>query len=113
MLGGLLGGGSQGGGLDQALAPMIEQLMDTPGLSSEMAQSIVAFVLGKLLARQVGGADRLTLPVGVQAGGLEEPAAEGLDLGTLLEQMGSEQGSADPPSSTLEPWVNWRVTKAS
>jgi len=86
ILGALLGGASAGDGPTQLLAPVIEQLTVKLGLTSEVAEAVVAFVLGKLVAGREGGAERLA------AGSTDE-----LDLGSLLAQMGSDQGLDEEP----------------
>lgn len=91
--GGPLGSGSPSGSLNQMLAPMIEQLTGNLGLSSGIAQSIVAFVLGKLLPPRAQESERGIAAAQVRAGSLGELApAESLDVTRLLEQAGTEQG---------------------
>ena len=53
----LLGGSSGAGGLAQLLAPVAEQLMVRLGLSSQVADAVVAFVLGELVGGRAGGAE--------------------------------------------------------
>jgi len=85
LLGGLLGGGSQGGAGDMnpLMAPLANMLADKLGLSPQMAQMVMGFVLGKMANNPDPNqpASRGAAPSG------------GLNLDNLLEQM--NQGGVD------------------
>jgi hypothetical protein len=101
ILGAILGGGG-GGGLDSALTPLIAGLADKLGLPPQIAQMVVAFVLGKLMTGQRGAAVPAPAPSrrsGSASRRRAQPAQPaqpaGLDLDSLLERMNSSQG-VDP-----------------
>ncbi len=84
MLGGLLGGGSQDAGeLNPLMAPLANMLADKLGLSPQIAQMAMGFVLGKM-------ADNPN-PGEVATRGATSQG--GLNLDNLLEQM--NQGGVD------------------
>jgi hypothetical protein len=86
LLGGLLGGGSKGGAgeMNPLMAPLANMLADKLGLSPQMAQMVMGFVLGKMN----------DAPNPNQAGTRgAAPQSGGLNLDNLLEQM--NQGGVD------------------
>lgn len=116
MLQGMLGGGSsqQSGGLGDILSSIlgggqatepqdssiVEGVSGQTGLSQVVVQMVLSFVMSKLLSGMAGGssgglgglfpgAQRETEPAQGQSAG------QGLDLDSLLEQMGQDQGMAD------------------
>lgn len=84
ILGGILGGGSSSAGasspLSGLLAPIANALAQKLGLPPAVAETVVGFVLNKLLASRVSGAS--------------SAADQGLNLDGLLESM-SEGGVQD------------------
>jgi hypothetical protein len=78
--GAVLGGGGAGMDSNAFLAPIVDGISRKLGLPPDVAQMVVAFVIGKLLSGQSG------------PGAATQP--EGLDLGNLLNRMGSGQGLA-------------------
>jgi hypothetical protein len=118
ILGAMLGGGGSAMESNSFLAPIISGLAEKLGLPPQIAQTVVAFVINKLLSGGLGsgGAPGVAAagdePAGQQgldleqimqqfgsspvAGAVtdsEEPAGpEGLDLGQILQQMGSSRG---------------------
>ena len=89
ILGGLLGGG-QSGGSGGFLGPIVSELAEKLGLPPAVAQMVVSFVMGKLLTGQRGG--QPVLPT-QQSRASDQP--QGLDLDSLLERMGSDDGVDD------------------
>ena len=88
LLGGLLGGGGgsqDAGELNPLMAPLANMLADRLGLSPQMAQMVMGFVLGKMADTPNPG-QPATRGVAPQGGG-------GLNLDNLLEQM--NQGGVD------------------
>ena len=85
ILGSVLGG--SGASNNTFLAPIIGMLAEKLGLPPAVAQMVVSFVLGKLLA---GGASQAQAQPRRAAPSPASP--QGFDLDHLLDQMGSEQG---------------------
>jgi hypothetical protein len=80
--------GGSGASNNTFLAPIIGMLADKLGLPPAIAQMVVSFVLGKLLA---GGASQAQVQPGRRA--VPSPASpQGFDLDHLLDEMEGEQG---------------------
>jgi hypothetical protein len=75
---GMLGGGGAGMGSNDLVAPIVDAISSKLGLPPDVAQMIVAFVIGKLLSGQSA------------SGAATQPG--GSELGNLLNRMGSGQG---------------------
>jgi hypothetical protein len=82
---GALGGAGSGGGASTLLQPILSGLVERLGLSPQLAQVVVSFVLGKLLTRAASASTASAMPA---TGG----ASAGLDLSSLLGQMRSGEG---------------------
>lgn len=92
ILGSILGG-SAGMGANSFLAPIINALAEQLGLPPATAQAVVGFVLTKLLPGLLGGAGAAAPSATPRRRTrAAQPQVEGLDLDSLLEQMGSEEG---------------------
>lgn len=90
IFGALLGGGSSTAttGAGSFLAPIISGVAEKLGLSPQIAQAIVGFVMGKLFAGRLGGGE---VPGAVAEGDM--PAGQaGLELDQIVQQLGSGQG---------------------
>jgi hypothetical protein len=89
--GAMLGGGGAGMGSNALLAPIVDAISNKLGLPPDVAQMIVSFVIGKLLSGQSGLGAASASPSGqpLQAGSAQPG---GLDLGDLLNRLGSGQG---------------------
>jgi len=98
MVGGLMGGsqgglggmlGALAGGSDLSANPMVagiaQKLAEGLGLSPQIAQTIVAFAVSKLLPAIMGGLQ------GAQAGRAPGDAEGGFDLGDLVQRVGQGQ----------------------
>jgi len=88
LLGGILGGGSKGGAqgggeLSPLMAPLANMMADKLGLSPQMAQTVMGFVLGKMA----------NTPNPNQPGTRGAAPSGGLNLDNLLDQM--NQGGVD------------------
>ena len=81
ILGSILGGGSQAMASDSFLAPIVARLAEKIGLPPQVAQAVVAFVIGKLMeSRMQPGLDSLQADVpsrstGTQPASLEDVVA--------------------------------------
>ena len=103
--GGMLGGGGagMGTGSNDLLASIVNGISEKLGLPPELVRMIVAFVIGKLLSGQLGaGADSGATPGQPLYADSAQPG--GLELGDLLNQLGSGRGvDADYLRSTGMP----------
>jgi len=88
ILNAILGGGGANVGANSFLAPIVNGLAQKLGLPPAVAQTVVAFVLGKLMTGLAGGGS----PLGAGGGGRQPAGQQGLDLDGLLEKMGSGSG---------------------
>jgi hypothetical protein len=75
-------------GAEPFLTPIISGIAGKLGLPPQIAQMVVTFVLGKLLAGHLGGA-AAPAPDAQTSGATEQ---QGVDLAHLVEQMNSGQG---------------------
>ena len=88
VLNAILGGGSADLGANSFLAPIVSGLAEKLGLPPAVAQMVVAFVIGKLMAGLTSGGS----PLGAGGGGRQPAGQQGFDLDGLLEKMGSGSG---------------------
>jgi hypothetical protein len=91
LLGAVLGGGGAETGSQASLAPMANAIAEKLGLPPEIAQAVVAFVLGRLLS---GGGQTTATPPTASSGRRRKskpPRPQNLDLGGLLNQARSGQ----------------------
>lgn len=103
ILGAIMGGGRQqqsaggmediisaimGGGAPSSASPIVEGVSGKTGLSQMIVQMILSFVMSKLLGGLSGSA------AGQSGYAPEQQAGGGLDLDSLLEQMGHDQNMA-------------------
>jgi len=91
LLGAVLGGGGAETGSQASLAPIASAIAEKLGLPPEVAQAVVAFVVGKLLS---GGGQTTAMPPSTPSGRRRKskpPRPQNLDLGGLLNQARSGQ----------------------
>ncbi len=81
----ILGGG---GSAQQSASPIIEGVSGKTGLSQMIVQMILSFVMSKLLGGLSGSAS------GMSGYGQEQQPSGGLNLDSLLEQMGQDENVA-------------------
>lgn len=96
IIGAIMGGA---GGQSAGVSPIIEGVSGKTGLSQMIVQMILSFVMGKLLGGAAGGAGGLggLLPGLSGESNYSQPQqpSQGLDLDSLLEQMGQDDSMAD------------------
>ena len=98
--GGLLGGSGAGTGSNDLLAPIVNGISEKLGLPSDIVRMILAFVIGKLLSGQ-SGTGAASASISGQPPHADSAQSGGLDLGSLLNQLGSGRGiDADYLQST-------------
>ncbi len=93
--------GSAGGAAQEQSTSIIEGVSGKTGLSQMLVQLVLSFVMSKLLGGMTGGGSGMggLLP-GMESGatssqGRVQPSGSGLDLDSLLEQMGQDPRVAD------------------
>jgi hypothetical protein len=82
---GMLGGAGSGGGTGSLFEPILSRLAEQLGLSPQLAQMVVSFVLGKLLTGAATGS-------GASGRAAVAGASTSFDLDQLLGQMQGGQG---------------------
>lgn len=104
LVGGLLGGSDAGGlaGILSAasggdltanplIAPIVQGLSAKLGLSPEIAQIVVSFVMAKVLPALTGGTGAAATATGAASGSSGADSQTELDLDDLLSRLGSRQ----------------------
>lgn len=84
LLAAIMGGGSQTLQSNSILAPIVNRIAEKIGLPPQLAQAVVAFVLGKLVERRMQPGIATTEPTQPQAAGQRGPS-----LDTVVQRMNS------------------------